>query len=225
MAKFDFSNGDGGGVSPTVKRARNIMIAVLVLLVAGSTLYGSFWTYIRPYQTSIQESRYGKGLNPDPRPGPGLYFTGPGVTFHRFPTTVQSLTMSAATGDRSGLSHADHRAIGPLEIDSSDGSKIRIDATVLYRVADPYSVLTKAGRGRLFEDNVIIPKAQQALKEALGRLKAEDFYSESLRVEATSAAGKTTLQRGIRCQEQYIFVAGRTGQNFNIAKENCIQLA
>jgi hypothetical protein len=48
--------------------------------------------------------------------------------------------------------------------------------------------MTKIGPGRLFEDNALIPKGQQSLKQALGQLRAEDFYSETLRVDATNKA-------------------------------------
>lgn len=191
MARFNFSGGGG-----RLGRLRKLAIGGAIALVAVVALYSTLFTYVRPYEAAIRESRYGGGLDAEPRPGPGLYFTGPGVTFHRFPTTVQSLTMTSSDAEDYQGRAEDNRTVGSLEIDSSDGSKIRIDATILYRITDPYLVLTRAGRGRMFEDNVVVPKSQQALKEALGRLKAEDFYSENLRVEATTAA-KVSLGKAV----------------------------
>jgi regulator of protease activity HflC (stomatin/prohibitin superfamily) len=100
---------------------------------------------------------------------------------------VQTLNLNSAAGEGDRESD-DSRTIPSLEVDSSDGSKIQIDATILYRITDPYTVMTKIGPGRLFEDNALIPKGQQALKQALGQLRAEDFYSETLRIDATNKA-------------------------------------
>ncbi len=155
--------------------------------VALSLIFSSFTTYVRPFEVGIKQSRYGGGLEETPYHGPRLYFTGPGVTFIRFPTVVQTLTLNDGTAE-SEMAGDDARSIRSLEVDSSDGSKIRIDATILYRVSDAYRVMTHVGPGRLFEDNALIPKASQALKEALGKLRAEDFYNEQLRVQATERA-------------------------------------
>lgn len=169
---------------PGVKTA--LLVSAAVLLVA-FILFEMFSTYVRPYETAIKASRYGGGLDATPYKGPGLFLSLPGVTFHRFPSVVQVLSMTANPSEASGDTE-NARAIGQLEIDSSDGSKIRIDATVLYRITDAYKVMTRIGPGRLFENNAIIPKASQALKENLGKLKAEDFYNEVLRVKATEQA-------------------------------------
>lgn len=187
MAKFDFMSEENATASPWKRRVRNTLILAAALGIGGAVLYGTLFTYVRPYETAIKQSRYGGGIDPTPHNGPRLYVTGPGVTYHRFPTTVLSLTMTSGN-ETDGPGGENQRTIPSLEIDSSDGSKIRIDATVLYRVVDPYKVIQGAGPGRLFEDNIIIPKSQQALKESLGRLKAEDFYDENLRVKATSGA-------------------------------------
>lgn len=166
---------------------KRLLIVALVVMAGVFITFDSFTTYVRPYEIAVKESRYGGGLEPKPLTGPGLFFTNVGVTFHVFPTVVQVLNMTQGESE-SSLDVPNVRSIGQLEVDSSDGSKIRIDATVLFRITDPYKVITKIGPGRLFENNAIIPKASQALKENLGKLKAEDFYSESLRIRATQAA-------------------------------------
>lgn len=166
-----------------------------LLILGGAALVGviltfdGLTTYVRPHEAAVKVSQYGGGLENHTYKGPGLFFTGPGVTYHIFPTVVQVLTM-ADNPSEGPTESANTRTIRQLEIDSSDGSKIRIDATVLYRVVDAYKVMTRIGPGRMFEDNAIIPKSSQALKESLGKLKAEDFYNEVLRVKATLDAQK-----------------------------------
>lgn len=168
------------------KLGRRLALIVGVAAVA-SLVLSSFTTYVRPFEVGIKQSRYGGGLGETPYYGPRLYFTGPGVTFIRFPTVVQTLTMNDSSSEGE-ITTDDTRSIRSLEVDSSDGSKIRIDATLLYRITDAYKVMTHIGPGRLFEDNALIPKSSQALKEALGKLRAEDFYNEMLRIQATERA-------------------------------------
>lgn len=165
---------------------RKLALGVAGLALASFVL-SSFTTYIRPFEVGIKQSRFGGGIEETPYYGPRLYFTGPGVTFIRFPTVVQTLTMNDLNSEGE-ISSEDSRSMHSLEVDSSDGSKIRIDATILYRVTDAFKVMTRVGPGRLFEDNAVIPKASQALKAALGQLRAEDFYNELLRVQATERA-------------------------------------
>lgn len=188
MARLDLLK----NVNANPKRRRALFVTVLVL--AGIFLVwmvtSGVTTYIRPYESGIRQSRYTGGIDATAKIGPALVFTGPGVTYHILPTVVQTLNLSSSGGEGNRESD-DSRTIPALEVDSSDGSKIQIDATILYRITDPYTVMTKIGPGRLFEDNALIPKGQQALKQALGQLRAEDFYSETLRVDATNKARDT----------------------------------
>lgn len=180
--------------SPRARWGLRIAAGVLGAVIV-SAVVSSFATYVRPYEAAIKQSRYGGGLEEAPYYGPRLYFTGPGVTFLRFPTSVQSLTMNSSPSEAT-LDSEGSRTIPSLEVDSLDGSKIRIDATILYRIVDPHKVMVRVGPGRMFEDNAVIPKANQALKQALGRLRAEDFYSEVLRVQATDRA-RSDLNEGL----------------------------
>lgn len=201
MARFDYLNelGDKArAASPLAGRGpliRRLLVALAVLVV-GWTLFAGSTTYIGPYEAGVRQSRYGGGIAPYPWMGPVLAPTPPGVTFHRFPTVTQTLNLiSSATEGSEDL--PDTRTVPSLEVDSSDGSKIRIDATIMYRITDPVLVMTRVGPGQLYEDNAVIPKAMESLKEALGRLDAEDFYSETLRVKATEQA-RLSLNEGLK---------------------------
>jgi regulator of protease activity HflC (stomatin/prohibitin superfamily) len=67
---------------------------------------------------------------------------------------------------------------------------VDVDVSILYHIRDPYLVFTTIGPGKLFEDNGIIPKAEPALKETLGKLTTEEFYNSPKRVEKAEEAKK-----------------------------------
>ncbi|HSI04798.1 MAG TPA: SPFH domain-containing protein, partial [Myxococcota bacterium] len=100
---------------------------------------------------------------------------------------LQALEMTESTSSEAPWA-GDVRHTGLIEVDTSDGSKVKVDATVLYRIVDPYAVMTKIGPGRVFEDAALIPKAVLSMKKNLGQLLAEDFYHEVRRIERTMAA-------------------------------------
>ena len=72
-----------------------------------------------------------------------------------------------------------------------------VDVSILYRITDPYLVFTTIGPGTLFEDNGIIPKAEPALKETLGKLTTEEFYNSPMRVQKAEEA-KEKLNRELK---------------------------
>lgn len=174
---------------------KRVFVLFFIFIVGIFLPYQIFTDYIYPYEWAVRESRYSGGLDKNYIAGPGIFITGPGVTYHRFPLVTQTLTMAISKHEDSVATDA-HRTINALEIDSFDGAKITIDSTIMYRILDPYKVITKIGPGRLFEDNSLIPKSMQALKENLGMLKAEDFYDEKLRIRATELA-KQSLNRSL----------------------------
>lgn len=162
-------------------------------ILAGMVVVGSFisfescTTYVKPYEVGVKESQFGGGIQAGVLPGGHLYLTGPGVTIHRFPTDVlavqMSMTAAEASEDVEGV-----RSAPAIEIDTSDGSKVKVDVTILFRIADAHKVITGVGKGHLYEDSAVIPKATSVLKKNLGKLLAEDFYHEVKRLEQTKAA-------------------------------------
>jgi regulator of protease activity HflC (stomatin/prohibitin superfamily) len=96
------------------------------------------------------------------------------------------------------------RKDGVAHIQTSDGFFVDVDVSILYRIEDPYLVFTKIGPGSLFEDNGIIPKAEPALKETLGKLTTEDFYNSFMRVkkaqEARDLLNAELNSKGIRVE-------------------------
>lgn len=63
MARIDFSKG-GAKASPLMRRLAILVSAVLAIFFGLTMTYAMFWTYVRPYEASIKESRYGGGARP-----------------------------------------------------------------------------------------------------------------------------------------------------------------
>lgn len=159
---------------------RLITLGILALVVAAS--YSSCTTYVAPNQVGILESRLitPTGIREKIYPGGRLYFLLIGQTMHRFPTDLQVLELTSYR-DESNARNA--RVEAPVEVNTSDGSKVVLDVTVLYRIEDPLAVMRQAGPGRLFETTAVIPKTIAALKKNLGEMVAEDFYNVKVRAQ------------------------------------------
>lgn len=95
-------------------------------------------------------------------------------TIRTFPRNVQAVEFTNDPNERG----VDHRTIAAINVPTVDGYPITIDATVLYRVADPFLVVSKFGFGTAYEDNVVIRFADPAIKQHLGELRAEEFYRD-----------------------------------------------
>jgi regulator of protease activity HflC (stomatin/prohibitin superfamily) len=174
---------------PSGRAARLFWLAasLLFVLLFG---YSSCTTYIRPGSAGVKQISYGLGKGIEPKVYTvGLHYVGPGERMHLFPTKVQviELTNSKSEGSEDV---AGHRTTAAINIQTSEGYNVRVDATVLYRIAEPLKVMQTIGPGRLFEDSAVIPRAAQNLRRALGELDAEDFYRGDKRVEKAHDAQK-----------------------------------
>jgi regulator of protease activity HflC (stomatin/prohibitin superfamily) len=85
----------------------------------------------------------------------------------------------------------------PAHIQTSDGFFVDVDASVLYRIIDPYLVFTRLGAGELYETSGVIPKAEPVLKQTLGELTTEEFYNSPLRHEKAELS-RELLDRELR---------------------------
>jgi regulator of protease activity HflC (stomatin/prohibitin superfamily) len=161
-------------------------VALAIVLVS----YNACTTYVAPFEIGVKQAILGseKGMRPGVH-GPGFHFISPGVErIHIFPSDLQALEMVDARGEVAA-SH-DQRVIPAIKIQTSEGYTVSVDVTVLYRIDDPFKVVTQIGPGRLYEDSAVIPRSEQVLRRTLGVLDAEDFYKGSRRDEATRAAQK-----------------------------------
>jgi len=157
--------GMGGG--KVLKLAWLVAAIFAIVLVT----YNSCTTYVRPDEAGVKQSKFGQGIE-DRVYTTGLHFVGAGETLHRFPTDLQVLELTDSMEER----HEERRTAGAINIQTSEGYNVRVDATVLYRIADPLKVMKTLGPGRIFEDAAVVPRSTQALRRALGELDAEEFY-------------------------------------------------
>jgi regulator of protease activity HflC (stomatin/prohibitin superfamily) len=103
---------------------------------------------------------------------------------YQLPKGIQVLELTNFPDTAAAKARKDRAA----HIQTSDGFFVDVDVSFLYHIKDPYLVFTTIGPGNLFEDNGIIPKAEPALKETLGKLTTEEFYNSPMRVQKTEEA-------------------------------------
>ncbi len=201
-------------VAERVLKNRNLRIGLIVAGLAFVLVFGGYsacFTYVKPDELAIKESRFGDGILPGVYQGGHVYFTGPGVTFHRFPRTWQILDFNHYSFERAlegRIEGYDHEPT--MEIPSSDGFLNKFDVSILYRISDPAAVIDKdrgVGKGDLFKD-FVKTKADPALKKALGKLAAEQIYDVDSRlpytVEAKNDLNKELNPMGIEVGEVLI---------------------
>ena len=107
----------------------------------------------------------------------------------RFPKTIQVLTMRDNPDSREKItetiSATDEmftRIVKAAYIQTSDGFYVKMDTSILYRIEDPVKLVNMVGAGKLYEDNGILPVAENAIKVRLGTLQPEDFFDAKIRV-------------------------------------------
>jgi regulator of protease activity HflC (stomatin/prohibitin superfamily) len=177
---------------PQVPRAVIAAIGLLVLMAFTLALFSSLIVYVRPNEFGIKEVKVGasRGIH-NKTYDPGYWFLKPfGLEkMHRLPRHVQVYEMSSTEkAVRQSPSHSYGRA---ANIQTSDGFFVDVDVTILYRIVDPYKVMTTLGPGMLFFTNGIQPKAEPIFKQAFGELKTEDFYNSPKRTEKAEKAKET----------------------------------
>lgn len=172
---------------PRPKLAPAIAIGVFgaaLLLCAG---WFSMTVDVGPDEFAIRQVYLGpsQGVQPEVI-GPGYQIVVPGYErLHIFPRDLQALDMNGEqTTYASEHLTEDYTLAPPIRIQTSDGFQVTVDVTVMYRVVDPYTVLTKVGPGRLYETNVVVRRSDLVLRQTLGRLTAEGFYDDDERMAA-----------------------------------------
>ncbi|MFZ5568961.1 MAG: SPFH domain-containing protein [Thermodesulfobacteriota bacterium] len=163
--------------------AVKLAIAALVVLMIA---FNALFTYVQPNEFGIKVVRIGinRGVQKEIYTA-GLHWVIPGFQqIFRLPRDIQVLELTASPKTAALPARKDRVA----HIQTSDGFYVDVDVSILYRINDPFLVFTKIGPGSLYEDNGILPKAEPALKETLGKLTTEDFYNSPLRVKKAREA-------------------------------------
>jgi len=164
--------------------AVGVAVAVLIALLAG--LWWGFTQEVGPSEVAIRQVYFGPGKGVQETVyGPGLHLVVPGYErLHLFPRDMQKLEFNSS---EKGYSDGARQSIS---IQTSDGYNVSVDITILYRVTDPYKVVTKVGFGRAYEDKIVVKRSDKILREILGKLVAEDFFNDKVRM----AAGEVVRQ-------------------------------
>jgi regulator of protease activity HflC (stomatin/prohibitin superfamily) len=171
-----------------------VLMGGMALFTALIAWFGMTVT-IEPDEFGIRQVYLGpsKGVQPAVF-GPGVHLVVPGYErIQVFPRDLQVLDLDDAEVAFVNGGHrlpADNLVAPSIHIQTSEGYQVTVDVTVLYRVVDPYVVVTRVGPGRLYETKIVQRSADQILRKHLGRLDAEDFYDEDMRMTATDDARK-----------------------------------
>jgi regulator of protease activity HflC (stomatin/prohibitin superfamily) len=177
-------------------RSTRVSLLVMGGLVVLWLFYLTCTTYIGPGEFGIKQVLYSPfGLFGPMGTQNKIYETGIHHQFPtmekilRFPKTIQVLAMRDEPDAREKItetiSATDEkftRIVKAAYIQTSDGFYVKMDTSILYRIEDPVKLVNMVGAGKLYEDNGILPVAENAIKVRLGTLQPEDFFDAKIRV-------------------------------------------
>jgi regulator of protease activity HflC (stomatin/prohibitin superfamily) len=139
-------------------------------------LRACFLTYVPPDHIGMRQVSFGpgKGLQKElVYPGYRRQISGY-EQVRTFPRNVQIVEFT----NNESETGAGNRRIGAIKVPTVDGYPVDVDVTVLYRLADPYLVVSRFGFGDAYEENVVVRFTDPLVKQFLGTLLAEQFYAE-----------------------------------------------
>jgi regulator of protease activity HflC (stomatin/prohibitin superfamily) len=93
------------------------------------------------------------------------------------------------------LGRATHRTIEALTVQTSDGYSVSADVTLLYSIVNPVRVAKDFGWGSLYVDSFVLNTFRNGVLTTLGKINAEQFYDETIRIAAVSDAEKFVKER------------------------------
>lgn len=176
--------------------SNRISLIVTGCLLALWAFYVTCTTYIGPGEFGVKQVLYSPfGLFGPMGTQNKIYETGihhqiPTMEkILRFPKTIQVLTMrddadpqQKVTETISATDEQFTRLVKAAYIQTSDGFYVKMDTSILYCIEDPVKLVNMVGAGKLYEDNGILPVAENAIKVRLGTLQPEDFFDAKIRV-------------------------------------------
>ena len=121
---------------------------------------------------------------------PGMYLVLPTVeTLDIFNGRIQKLELTANTGQ------GDRRETDSVFIQTSDGTSVYVDATLLFRIVPESAPRLLATLGHDYRERKVRPEFIAVLKATLGRLSAEAFYNVESRETQARAAVQSFNER------------------------------
>jgi regulator of protease activity HflC (stomatin/prohibitin superfamily) len=195
---------------------RTVVIG-MVALVGVIILYGSCVARVLPNEFGVEQSSFGiKTGILDRIYEPGLYVIGVGSHMYTFPREIHVLEASndreesrakASSSDVGArvdeyfnrrdqlLGAATHRTIDGLNVQTSDGYSVLADVTLLYTIVDPIKVARDFGWGSLYVDSFVVSTFRNGVAATLGKINAESFYDETVRIQAVKEVEKFLQDR------------------------------
>jgi regulator of protease activity HflC (stomatin/prohibitin superfamily) len=142
-----------------------------ILLVRGCML-----TYVPPDEIGLRQIAYGSGRGLQ-KEVVGSGYRREVLGYETIRTLPRDIQIVEFTDDQ-GEGGAHHRLQAAINCPTVDGYPVKIDVTVLYRIADPHAVVSRFGFGHGYEDSVVIRFTDPLVKHHLGELRAEEFYGD-----------------------------------------------
>ncbi|MCC7383130.1 MAG: hypothetical protein IT384_14930 [Deltaproteobacteria bacterium] len=229
-----------------------LTILIVVALVLMVLFWGACTARVGPNEFGVEQVRFGPGSGINETAfGPGVYFVGPGSTMHTFPREIHLLEASNErqiserltknTNARRGIEEyyarrdrllggATHRTIEALNVQTSDGYAVSTDISVLYSITNPVQVAKQFGWGSLYVDAFVINTFRSGALATLGKMSAEDFYSEEARIKAVAEAEdlirERFAERGFKVEELLLrgYSYGETYERSLQEKKVAVQL-
>lgn len=151
---------------------------ILLALIPIVLLRSCLMTYVKPDEIGLRQISVGpsKGLRKElVLPG----YRREVSAYEKIQTFPRDIQVVEFTNSNSESTQKKGRVLPAINCPTVDGYPVSIDVTVLYRIANPFLVVSKFGFGRGYEDNVVIRFTDPTVKHHLGELRAEQFYLES----------------------------------------------
>ena len=176
------------------------VLGILVLVF----LYSACTVRVLPNELGVEQRKFGFKVGIVEKTfGPGLYVVGPGVTMHTFSREIHVLEAAGSQSESAERAHlrekvlgrGTHRIIDAINVQTSDGYAVSADVTLLYSIADPVRVAREFGWGTLYVQSFVINTFQNGVLTTLGKMNAESFYNEAIRIAAVLEAEKYLKQR------------------------------
>ncbi|MBL8112315.1 MAG: hypothetical protein JNK60_05485 [Acidobacteria bacterium] len=209
--------GKGEALRAVFSKLRKSVVLFVLLFLFVVVFYGSCTTKVAPNEWGVEQKKFGMKTGiVDKAYGPGLYFVGFGATMRTFPREIHVLEASndrVATvgkaqtdGQREALEgyydkrdrmlgRATHRVVDALNVQTSDGYAVTCDVTLLYSITDPVKIAKDFGWGSAYVDSYALNTFRNGVLATLGKMNAEQFYDEEVRIAAVKDAETTIRER------------------------------
>ena len=194
----------GGALDALKSSVKRLGIAGVLGIVAVVFLYTACTARVLPNELGVEQRKFGfKTGIVESAYGPGLYIVGPGTTMHTFSREIHVLEAAGTQSESAErarvrervLGRETHRIIDAINVQTSDGYAVSADVTLLYSIADPVKVAKEFGWGTLYVQSFVINTFQNGVLTTLGKMNAESFYNEAIRIAAVLEAENFLKQR------------------------------